>query len=79
MNDLLKWLSRTVLTAVVWVFVLSVNVEGRTLFSYANEILVQNSVVRMVDEELSELWDKVYVTAKKAAEESESRGATEAF
>lgn len=66
MNDILKWLIKTLGLAVVWVFILSIEVRGRTLFSHANEILVQNDLVRTLDAELSEAFYK----AKEAITES---------
>ncbi len=64
MNDFLKWLGRTSMIAVFWVFVLSLNFSNRPLFYYANDALVQNSFVQMLDEELSSLWVKVVDTAR---------------
>lgn len=64
MNDFIKWVTRTSLIAVFWVFILSITIDGRSLFSYANRLLVQNSLVQMLDEELADLWDKIYNTAK---------------
>lgn len=61
-----KWLIKTCLSAVIWVFVFSMEVQGRTLFSYANEYLVQNSVVQGLDDELGKLWSKVSETARLA-------------
>ncbi len=65
-NDLLKWLFRTCLLGIFWVFFLSIHVEGRTLFSYANETLVENQLVRTADEELMSLWRKLYHAASLA-------------
>jgi hypothetical protein len=64
MNDIIKWIFRTTMIGVAWVFILSVTVSGRTVFSYANNTLVQNTFVQMLDEELSSLWFKVYNTAR---------------
>lgn len=74
MNDALKWAGRTLLTAVMWVFVLSINISGRSVFSYANEILVQNALVQMIDEELTDLFGKVYVTAQRTFETESDDG-----
>lgn len=72
MNDILKWIGKNLLTAVFWVFVLSITVNGRSLFSHANGVLVQNTLVQTIDEELAELWVKIYRTAKMTfADESE--------
>ena len=64
MNDFLKWLARTLAIAVVWVFIFSVHVKGQTVFHYANDILVQNELVRTIDSELGDLWDKAVTSVK---------------
>lgn len=63
-NDMLKWCARTSLIALFWVFFLSINWNHQPLFSYANEIFVQNDIVRFLDEELGELWSKISQTAR---------------
>lgn len=65
-NDIIKWTLRTFLIGVFWVFFLSINIEGRTLFSYANETFVENELVRTADRELLELWSKLYKAASLA-------------
>ena len=64
MSAFLKWLGTHFLTALFWVFVLSINFQGRTLFSYAHEYVIQNDIVRHLDEELEYLWARAYETAK---------------
>jgi len=64
MREHLKKLGKLTLTAILWVFILSIRVDGRTLFSHANEVLVQNSIVRAVDGELANLWYRITETAK---------------
>ena len=64
MNDFLKWLLRNGAIAVFWVFVLSLNIRNKPLFYYANDLLVQNVLVKTIDEELTALWDKAWDTAK---------------
>lgn len=64
MNDIIKWLTKTGFIAVFWVFIFSITIDGRTVFSYANNFLVQNSLVRTLDEELHDLWVKIYQTAQ---------------
>ena len=64
MNEIIKWVLKFALYATFWVFLLSINFQGRTLFSYANETLVQNSVVQAVDEELADLWSRLKETAR---------------
>lgn len=64
MSSLIKWLGTNAITAILWVFVLSINFEGRTLFSYAHEYVIQNDLVQSLDENLEDLWSNVYQTAK---------------
>lgn len=64
MNDMIKWVLRISLIGVFWVFILSINIQGRAIFSYANESLVQNNFVQFLDEELAELWGKIQETAR---------------
>ncbi len=71
MNDLMKWLGKTTLLMVAWVFILSINVSGRPLFYHANEVIVQNAMVAAIDEELGDLWYRLSNTASKTFNESE--------
>ena len=64
MNDLLKWVLKTTFLGIFWVFIFSITFNGKPFFNYANNILVQNSLVRMLDDELGSLWGKVVKTAK---------------
>lgn len=63
-NDFFKWLCKTTFIAVIWVFVFSINIKGKTIFSHSNEVLVQNQFVSMLDEELGRLWFKISETAR---------------
>lgn len=64
MNDILKWVGKLVLHSIMWVFILSIQWDGKSLFYYANDVLVQNELVQTADEQLAELWSKVSRTAK---------------
>jgi len=61
-----KWLIKTSLSAVIWVFIFSVEVRGRSLFSYANEYLVRNSLVQNIDDQIGKLWGRLSKTAEMA-------------
>lgn len=63
LNDMLKWFFRTSAFAVLWVFIFSITINGKPFFNYANEVLVQNDIVRFLDRELNELWVKFKDTA----------------
>ncbi|MBF0440774.1 MAG: hypothetical protein HQK54_02605 [Oligoflexales bacterium] len=69
MNDLIKFLIRHTLIGIMWVFILSFSIDGRPIFIPANRVLVQNSLVRMIDEELSLLWYKITKTARVTFQE----------
>ena len=73
MNDILKWTGKVFLQMVLWVFILSISWNGRTLFDRAHELLVRNALVSSVDQELADLWHKLSETARltfsEAAEE----------
>ncbi len=64
MNDVLKWIAKFSLQGILWVFLLSIRVDGQTIFQAAHGTLVQNALVQTVDEELGALWSKVSETAK---------------
>lgn len=64
MRDLIKKIVYWLIVASFWVFVLSINVQGRTVFSYANEALVQNRFVQAIDQEMGDLWFKLRETAR---------------
>ena len=71
MNEILKWLIKLSVSGVFWVFCLSVTVEGRTVFSYAHNYLINNTFVEMLDGELADLWSKVYKTARTTFSENQ--------
>lgn len=60
----LRWLGKQALIGVLWIYLLSFTVNGRSLFSYANSLLVQNIAVETLDQKLTETWHRVYRTAK---------------
>ena len=64
MSSLVKWLATNTLTAILWVFILSIDFEGRTLFSYAHEHVIESEYVQKADQGLEDLWTKVYKTAR---------------
>lgn len=69
-NDFMKWCCKSLFIAVVWVFILSINVNGKTLFTHSNEVLVQNEFVTLLDDELGRLWYKISETARLTFQDS---------
>ena len=66
MNGLLRWCTKVCLSAVAWVFILSIRYEGQPLFYRANDLLVQNSMVRTIDDGLVDAWHRLTKAAKVA-------------
>ena len=73
MNDLIKWTAKTLVSAIVWVFILSIEYQNRPLFSYANQVFVQNEVVQAIDQELSRVWKKAKNAVELTFNEMEER------
>jgi hypothetical protein len=65
-NDFMKWVVRTIVSMVCWVFILSIRVNNAPLFQHGHDILVDNSLVRTIDRELGELWYIAKESAKGA-------------
>lgn len=73
-SEIARWASRFVFYLVLWVFILSIRWEGRTLFDRAHEVIIENPLVELLDEELGILWDRLSDTARTAyAKLQESR------
>lgn len=51
MQERLKAAARILLHGVIWVFVLSIRVDGRPLFHHAHNVLVDNQVVAGIQSE----------------------------
>jgi hypothetical protein len=64
MSDLTKRVFKTLGFGVIWVFVLSIRVDGHTLFYYANDLLVQNGIVEAIDHTLAQTYDEVSLKIK---------------
>ncbi len=73
MNDIVKWSVKTLVSAIVWVFILSIEYQNRPLFSYANQMFVQNELVQAVDQELSRVWAKAKNAVALTFSEMEER------
>ncbi len=69
MTEIIKWIGKISITAVFWVFILSIQVQGRPLFFLAHETLIENKVVRQLDEYIVDLWGKAKETAMRTYEE----------
>ncbi len=61
MSDTTKRILKVLGVGVIWVFALSIRVQGRTLFYYANDFLVQNRIVAAIDQTLGDGVDAIYM------------------
>ena len=59
MEAIIKGLFKFLLHGIFWTFLLSININQRPIFSYANDFFVQNSLVQAADEKLATLWENV--------------------
>jgi hypothetical protein len=76
MNDLFKWIGKFFIHLVIWIFILSIRWDGKTLFSYAHNVLVQNALVQAIDEELADVWYRLSETARVTFSDSEKEDGT---
>ncbi len=53
MRDKIKLACRLVLQGAIWVYVLSIQVGGQTLFHRAHEVLVNNQVVAAIESQIT--------------------------
>lgn len=66
MHYRIKKFLRYMLIFAAWVFFLSIRIGDQTLFAHAHDLLVDNKIVAAVDAEVTELWDRISMTAKTA-------------
>ena len=59
MSETVKRVLKTMGFGIIWVYVLSIRIGGGTLFSYANDILVQNSIVEAIDHTMADSVEDV--------------------
>lgn len=71
LNDILKKLIRWTIIFIFWVFIFSININGRTIFYYSNNFFVKNKFVLMLDEELERIWYKLKKISQVAFEDIE--------
>ncbi len=64
-KDIVKKALKYALYFTLWVFILSFNFRGRTLFDRAHEVLVENALVDYLDQQVVDTWDRVLLTASQ--------------
>ncbi len=53
----------------LWTFAFSININGKPVFQYANEIMVKNALVQNTGSKIIEIWDKATGYTKLALQE----------
>ncbi len=71
MRDFVRWLSKALLTGVVWVFILSIDIKDQMVFFWAHDLFVQNSLVQAVDRQIDQAWDELKDMARIALRDKE--------
>jgi hypothetical protein len=66
MGDRTKKVLKFLGLGVLWVYILSIRVEGDTIFYYANDILVKNQIVEAIDRQLADSYDGALKVAGNA-------------
>lgn len=59
---------KLILQMVIWVFLLSIKIDGKLVFDHAHDFLVQNEIVNTLQAQFDDLWDQVIRTAKSGVE-----------
>ncbi len=59
MRENLKKVGKVLLHAVFWVYVLSIQIAGKSLYQHAHGVLVENPVIAAIDEEAYNLYSRV--------------------
>ena len=66
MSDKSKKALQVLSIGVIWVYVLSIRINGQTIFYYANDILVQNRIVEAIDRSFADAMDTIVHNVKLA-------------
>ena len=66
MSYRIKRLTRYVLIFIAWIFCLSVRIGDQRIFDHAHGVLVDNRIVYAVDQEISDLWQRISMTVRGA-------------
>jgi hypothetical protein len=65
LRDLLKKLARFSLAFIVWVFIFSFKWNDQNLFERSHAVLVDNSLVEFLGEQLQATWERVVLTTQQ--------------
>ena len=62
----IRWLTKYALIFMAWIFCLSVRVGDQRIFDHAHGVLVDNRIVYAIDQEISDLWQRISMTVRGA-------------
>lgn len=62
----IRRLTRYALIFMAWIFCLSIRVGDQRIFDHAHGVLVDNRIVYAIDQELSDLWQRISMTVRGA-------------
>lgn len=79
MRNFAKWLLKSLAIGAVWVFLLSVPFRGQMLFDHAHELLIQNSLMKFVDDRLNSAIEDLKVLALSALTDKQVEKSVESF
>ena len=65
MREFLGWFLKSLLIGVVWVYLLSIHLNGQPLFYYGRSILVHNQLASTIDRELQFFINKIGKIARE--------------
>jgi hypothetical protein len=66
MLRVLKWLGRSTIFGVIWIFVLSIHWKNEPIFNPMSDFFVKNALVSSVDRELADFIRRVQTAVKVA-------------
>tara|TARA_B100002051_G_C16405602_1_gene472075 strand:- start:300 stop:563 length:264 start_codon:yes stop_codon:yes gene_type:complete len=66
LRDLISWIIRLGFQLVFWVLILSIRIDGRTIYDRTYDILVDNELFNSVDEKVQDLWYTLSESVKKS-------------
>jgi hypothetical protein len=66
MKERLQQVLRWTLITCFWICALSIKINGKTLFTYGNDLLIQNRIVQALDDQVTEVWYRAKQAARTA-------------
>ena len=64
MKERLKKIGRISLYAILWIFIFSIRIDGKTLFQYGHGVFVENRIVGAVDHQANLMWTRLLKTVR---------------